>query len=213
VLASGGLDSSVLLAELARKERHVFPIYVRAGLRWERVEVAMLRKFIAALKRDNIEAVTVLDFPTGDITRDHWSVKGKVPGYRASVESNYIPGRNLSLLTKAAMFCARNRIGEIAMAPLQSNPFPDARPEFFRAFERAVKLGMELPLRVLTPFEGLEKSDVIRKGRALPLQLSLSCASPRGSRHCGACTKCAERVEGFRAARIDDPTRYAIKPV
>ncbi len=107
------------------------------------------------------------------------------------------------------MFCARYRIGEIAMAPLESNPFPDARPEFFRAFERAVKLGMELPLRVVTPFEGREKSDVIKKGRALPLELTLSCANPRGSLHCGACTKCAERVEGFRAAGVPDPTRYA----
>jgi len=169
----------VLLAELARKGRHVFPVYVRAGLRWERVELAILRKFIA-LDRGNIEPVVVLDFPTIDITRDHWSVTGKVPGYRASLASNYIPGRNLGLLTKAAMFCARNRIGEIAMAPLHSNPFPDARPEFFRAFERAVELGMELPLRVLTPFEGLAKSDVIRKGRALRLELTLSCANPRG---------------------------------
>ena len=211
MLASGGLDSSVLLAELARKGCHVFPVYVRAGLRWERVEVAILRKFIAALRRDNIEPVAVLEFPTLDITRDHWSVTGKVPGYRAALASNYIPGRNLGLLTKAAMFCARNRIGEIAMAPLHSNPFPDARPEFFRAFERAVKLGMELPLRVLTPFEGLEKSDVIRKGRALPLELTLSCANPRGSLHCGSCTKCAERVQGFRAAHIADPTRYARK--
>jgi 7-cyano-7-deazaguanine synthase len=209
VLASGGLDSSVLLAELARKGRHVFPIYIRAGLRWERVEIAALRKFTAALERDNLEPVGVLDFPTVDITRDYWSVTGAVPSYRASLESNYIPGRNLSLLTKAAMFCARNRIGEIAMAPLESNPFPDARPEFFRAFERAVKLGMELPLRVVTPFEGREKSDVIKKGRALPLELTLSCANPRGSFHCGACTKCAERVEGFRAAGVPDPTRYA----
>ena len=203
----------MLLAELARKGRHVFPVYVCAGLRWERVELAVLRKFIAVLNRDHsrdkIEPVAILDFPTIDITRDHWSVSGKVPGYRASLASNYIPGRNLSLLTKAAMFCARNRIGEIAMAPLQSNPFPDARPEFFRAVERAVKLGMELPLRILTPFDDLEKCDVIKKGRALPLELTLSCANPRGSLHCGACTKCAERAEGFRAAGIADPTRYA----
>jgi 7-cyano-7-deazaguanine synthase len=212
VLASGGLDSSVLLADLARKGRQVFPVYVRAGLRWERVELASLRKFIAALERDNIEPVAVLDVPTGDIMGDHWSVSGKVPGYRAAIESNYIPGRNLSLLTKAAMFCARNRIGEIAMAPLESNPFPDARPEFFRAFEHTVKIGMELPLRVLTPFEGLEKAEVIKKGRALPLELTLTCANPRGSRHCGVCTKCAERVEGFRTAGILDPTRYATNP-
>jgi len=213
VLASGGLDSSVLLAELARKGRQVFPVYVRAGLKWEKVELATLRKFIAALESDNVAEVAVLDFPTIDIARDHWSVTGKdVPGYRASLASNYIPGRNLSLLTKAAMFCARNRIGAIAMAPLESNPFPDARPEFFRAVEHAVKLGMELPLRILTPFAGLEKSDVIKKGRALPLELTLSCANPRGSMHCGACTKCAERAEGFREAGVVDPTRYARRP-
>jgi 7-cyano-7-deazaguanine synthase len=143
VLASGGLDSSVLLADLARTGRRVFVVFVRARL------------------------------------------------------------------TKAAIFCARKRIGEIAMASLQSNPFPDARPQFFRAFERAVQLGMELPLRVTTPFEGLEKADVIRKGRALPLQPTLSCANPRGSIHCGACTKRAERIEGFHAASVPDPTRYA----
>jgi 7-cyano-7-deazaguanine synthase len=53
---------------------------------------------------------------------------------------------------------------------------------------------------------------VIKKGRALPLQFTLSCASPRGSLHCGACTKCAERVQGFATAGIADPTRYARNP-
>ena len=205
----------MLLADLARKGRNVFPIYIRAGLRWERNEVAVLHRFVAALARrniDNIEKVAVLDFPTADVVGDHWTVTGKgVPGYRAALASNYIPGRNLSLLSKAAIFCARNRIGEIAMAPLHSNPFPDARPEFFRAFEKTVSIGMQLPLRVLTPFARLDKAGVIKKGRGLPLQLTLSCARPRGAIHCGACTKCAERIQGFRDAGIPDPTRYARK--
>jgi 7-cyano-7-deazaguanine synthase len=202
----------VLLADLARGGRSVFPIYIRAGLRWERNELAVLRRFVAALAKPNIEKITVLDFPTTDVVRDHWSLTGKgVPGYRAALASNYIPGRNLSLLAKAAIFCARNRIGEIAMAPLHSNPFPDARPQFFRAFETTVKIGMELPLRVLTPFARLDKAGVIKRGRGLPLQLTLSCARPHGAIHCGACTKCAERIEGFREAGVPDPTRYSRK--
>ncbi|HXN84664.1 MAG TPA: 7-cyano-7-deazaguanine synthase [Candidatus Binataceae bacterium] len=210
MLASGGLDSSVLLADMARKGRSVFPIYIRAGLRWELNEIAVLRRFISALAKPNIEAIAMLDFPTADVVRDHWTITGKgVPGYHAALASNYIPGRNLSLLSKAVIFCARNRIGEIGMATLHSNPFPDARPEFFRAFEKAVKIGMDLPLRALTPFARLDKADVIRKGRGLPLQLTLSCARPRGVIHCGACTKCAERIEGFRDAGVADPTRYA----
>jgi 7-cyano-7-deazaguanine synthase len=211
VLASAGLDSSVLIAELARRGRRVFPVYVRAGLIWERAELAMLRRFLQALGRRNIAPLTVLEFPVDDVAGDHWSVTGRrVPGYRAAVASNYIVGRNLALLAKTAVFCARNRIGEIAMAPLQSNPFPDARPAFFRAFERAALTGLGLPLKVGTPFLGMSKAQVIRRGRALPLELTLSCAQPRrGGIHCGACTKCAERIEAFAAARVPDPTRYA----
>ncbi len=213
VLASGGLDSSVMLAELARRGRHVFPVYVRAGLKWERAELATLRTFIATLPSSRIERVTELDLPMTDVTREHWSVTGRgVPGYRAKVESNYIVGRNLSLLVKAAIFCAHDRIGELAMAPLESNPFPDARPQFFRAVERAVLLGVGLPLRIRTPFAGMTKAQVIRKGRALRLELTLTCASPRGAIHCGRCTKCAERAQGFAAAHISDPTRYARRP-
>jgi len=38
--------------------------------------------------------------------------------------------------------------------------------------------------------------------------LTLSCTRPRGLRHCGGCTKCAERQHAFAAAGVPDPTRY-----
>jgi 7-cyano-7-deazaguanine synthase len=209
VLASGGLDSSVMMARIALSRR-VFPLYVRAGLMWEASELRTLKRFIRALALANIEPLTMLSLPMGDLAGDHWSMTGRdVPGYRAALSSNYIVGRNLTLLSKAAIFCARHRIGEIAMAPLESNPFPDARPEFFRAFTRAVELGVGLKLKVLTPFAGLTKADVVRRGAGLPLELTVSCARPNGNLHCGSCTKCAERVEGFSAAGVTDPTRYS----
>ena len=210
VLASGGLDSSVAMAELARSGRRVFPLYVRAGLRWESSELRVLGRFIRALGARNVGRVAVLDLPMKDIFGKHWSVTGRgVPGYRARLWSNYIPGRNLGLLTKAAIFCAQNRIGEVVLASLEGNPFPDARAPFLRAFERTVQLGLGLRLRVLTPLAGLRKADVIRRARALPLALTLSCARPRGALHCGRCTKCAERRRGFSEAGIPDPARYA----
>ncbi len=213
ILASGGLDSSVMLGIVARAGRQVFPIYIRAGLKWEPDELATLRRFVRALKLKNIAPIAVLKLPMGDLAGDHWSVTGrKVPGYQAAVTSNYIVGRNLTLLTKAALFCARNRIGDLAMAPLESNPFPDARPEFFRAFARAVELGVGLKLKVRTPFAGLSKGEVVRRGAAMPLELTVSCARPKGNLHCGACTKCAERVAGFIEAGVADPTLYARKP-
>ena len=213
ILASGGLDSSVMLGWIARSGRRVFPLYIRAGLAWEADELRILKRFVRALAMDNVEAVTPLKMPMGDLAGDHWSMTGRnVPGYRAALSSNYILGRNLTLLSKAAVFCARHAIGEIAMAPLESNPFPDARPEFFRAFARAVEIGVGLKLKVSTPFAGLTKADVVRRGAGMPLELTVSCARPKGGLHCGACTKCAERVEGFQAAGVPDPTRYARRP-
>jgi 7-cyano-7-deazaguanine synthase len=213
VLASGGLDSSVMLGVIARSGRHVFPVYIRAGLSWERDELATLRRFVRVLKLPNIERVTALTLPMRDLAGDHWSMTGrKVPRYNAALASNYILGRNFTLLTKAAIFSARNQIGEIAMAPLESNPFPDARPEFFRAFARAVELGVGIKLVIRTPFAGKSKADVVRAGAGMPMELTVSCARPAGIVHCGACTKCAERVEGFLEAGVPDPTHYARKP-
>jgi 7-cyano-7-deazaguanine synthase len=213
ILASGGLDSSVMLATLAQKGRSVYPVYIRAGLSWETSELATLKRFIRALRMDNIQPLTVLKLPMGDVSGDHWSMTGRnVPGYDASLASNYIPGRNLSLLSKTAIFCARALIGEIAMAPLESNPFPDARPEFFRAFAKAVELGVCIRLKIATPFAGMTKAEVVKRGAGLPLELTVSCARPKGAIHCGACTKCAERVEGFIEAGVADPSVYARKP-
>ena len=209
VLASGGLDSSVLLADLARRGRHIFPLYVRAGLRWEPEELFALSKFVKSLRGFRIAPLKILELPMTDVAANHWSVTGRgVPGYRAPSSSNYIVGRNLSLLVKAAVFCAYHRIGEIAMAPLDANPFPDAQPQFFRAVERAIALGIGLPLKIRVPFVGLSKAQVIRRGRGLALDFTLSCARPRGLVHCGACTKCAERRAAFTDAGVADPTKY-----
>jgi 7-cyano-7-deazaguanine synthase len=209
VLTSGGLDSSVMLARIAGKRPEVFPVYIRTGLIWEKNEIAVLRRFIRALAMKSIQPLTVLQMPMNDVAVDHWSMTGrKVPGYKAALSSNYILGRNLTLLSKAAVFCARNRIGEVALALLKANPFPDARPVFFDALSRAVDLGVGLRLTISTPWVGKSKPEVIALGRGLPMQLSVSCIKPRGAIHCGQCTKCAERVEGFRRAGIKDPTRY-----
>ncbi|HEY2662931.1 MAG TPA: 7-cyano-7-deazaguanine synthase [Candidatus Binataceae bacterium] len=210
VLASGGLDSSVLLATLAANYRRVHPIYVRAGLYWEQSEICALSRFVSAMNSPRVESAKVLELPMFDVSGPDWTTTGQnPPGYRAAVESNYIVGRNLTLLAKAAVYCVKAKIGELAMAPLQANPFPDARRKFFAAFEKAVELGTGLRLRIVTPFAVMTKAEVIALGLALPLQFTITCVRPRGFIHCGACTKCAERIAGFRAAGVVDPTRYA----
>lgn len=213
VLASGGLDSAVLLATLAR-EHEVHPLYVRCGLAWEGAEQVLLARFLAAIRTRrgaHVAPLVRLELPIAPLYgTTHWSVTAKgVPGRRAGLASNYLPGRNLLLASLAAVHCARRRIPTIALALLAENPFPDATPRFLRDLGRVAGRGLGLRLAVRAPFRHLGKPAVIRRGRDLPLGLTLSCARPRGLRHCGTCTKCAERQQAFAEAGVPDPTRYA----
>jgi 7-cyano-7-deazaguanine synthase len=131
-----------------------------------------------------------------------------VPGARAAFASNYLPGRNLLLVSIAAVYSARAGIGRIALALLRGNPFPDATPRFLRDAGRVAGQALGRRLVVRAPFRTLGKAEVIRRGRGLPLELTLSCARPRGTRHCGRCTKCAERRAAFVGAGVPDPTDY-----
>jgi 7-cyano-7-deazaguanine synthase len=213
ILVSGGLDSAVLCAEMARDVDRVYPLYVRAGLSWEAAEIHWLGKLLDVNPYRRCMPLTFLGLPVTDLYGNHWSTTGRgVPGYDTALDSNYLPGRNLLLLSKAAVFCAMRGITRIAMAPLGDNPFPDGRPEFFRSFERVVEVGLEARLSIEIPFRDLEKPEVIQRGRELPLGLTFSCIHPQGVAHCGDCTKCAERHRAFVESGVPDPTGYVRAP-
>ena len=209
VLISGGLDSAILLGEALRSCAAVHPLYVRNGLSWEPVELHHLRRFLEAVRAPALRPLTVLEMPVADLYGDHWSVTGRgVPGADTPDEAVFLPGRNVLLLSKAMLWCHLHGVPAVALAPLESNPFPDATPAFFTAFERVVNQAVEGSVRVLRPYLGLHKTEVMGRGRGLPLGLTFSCIRPAGGRHCGACNKCAERRRAFADAGITDPTDY-----
>ncbi len=234
VLVSGGLDSDVLLAEMAARYRRVWPIYIRQGLAWEDAELYWLRKFIKRLSRPPhpglgrpspiergrykpgeaaslvLRPLVILDLPMADLYGAHWSTGRKpVPGARTRDEAVYLAGRNMVLSMKAAVFAAMKNIPRLALGPLDHNPFPDARPRFLKKWGAALGLGLGARLRVIAPYRHLSKEQVIRRGKHFPLHLSFSCIAPKGSVHCGRCNKCAERRRAFKAAVVEDKTVYA----
>ena len=87
--------------------------------------------------------------------------------------------------------------------------YPDCRPEFYKAFESAARLGTEREISLTSPFEGVPKSDVIKESVRLgvPLERTWSCYL-RGPIHCGVCESCRNRKKAFREAGIADPTEY-----
>jgi 7-cyano-7-deazaguanine synthase len=209
VLVSGGLDSAVLLGRLLSDCPAVHPLYVRTGLAWENVELAYLHRFLNALAGPALKPLVIFDLPAGDLYDGHWSVTGHgTPDAAAPDAEFYLPGRNVLLLIKPMLWCHLHKVPAVALAVLAANPFPDATPEFFREFAAAVNRGINGSVRVETPYRGLSKVDIIRLGRGLPLEHTLSCASPINAGHCGVCNKCGERGRAFRAAGLPDPARY-----
>lgn len=214
LLASGGLDSSILLAHLAEhglgKARRVQPIYVRSDVVWHDAELAALGGYLAAVACERLEPLVVLDLPVADLYGPHWSVTGEgAPGASSADEAVYLPGRNALLMVKAAIWCRLHGIGQLALASLRANPFPDATSEFFADFQSAINRAMGGDLGIVTPFGELDKRHVMEIGRDYPLHLTFSCIGPRGGLHCGACNKCAERRRAFELIGRGDPTRYA----
>ncbi|HEY9788280.1 MAG TPA: 7-cyano-7-deazaguanine synthase [Candidatus Obscuribacterales bacterium] len=216
VLASGGVESAVLTLALAAQFEWVKPLYVRFGLRWEEAELQCLRRFLSATAHPRIAALTVLDLPITDLLSGHWSITGDgVPDDTTADEAVYIPGRNILFISKAAVWCAINRVRFLAHGSLSTNPFPDATEAFFSAAEEAAGLAMAQPLSLLRPFSRMHKKDVLDLGRNMPLELTFSCIAPvRVPAYpefvqCGRCNKCHERRVAFMEAGLSDRTTYA----
>jgi 7-cyano-7-deazaguanine synthase len=216
VLLSGGLDSVVLAAHEAAAAT-VQPVYVSAGLAWEAEELAALDRLLARPPlTQRLAPLARLECPVQDLyPPSHWALRGDPPGFDTPDEDVYLTGRNIVLLSKAAIYCARHGLTRIVIGPLAGNPFPDATPAFFAAMGHALSLGLAHSIAIDAPFAGLRKEDVIRLGRALgvPLELTLSCMNPQGGRHCGRCSKCRERRDAFRSAGEEDRTTYVNTPI
>lgn len=217
VLLSGGLDSAVLLAHEAARQ-FVWPVYVSVGLAWEALELEMVERLLAHPGlSERVGALSRVSFTMRDVyAPTHWAIRGTPPAYDTPDEDVYLTGRNLVLLSKAGVVAATKHASRIALGPLAGNPFPDARPAFFRAMAEALSLGLDQPMEVAAPFLEWQKEDVIRRGISLgvPLELTLSCMNPVAGAgvaplHCGQCSKCRERRDAFAALGLGDPAAYA----
>src|SRR5258706_6398065 len=181
VLLSGGLDSAVLVADEAASGE-VQPIYVSVGLAWESAERAVVSSFLAAANLNGrVRPLVSLGVDMRDVyAATHWAMAGTPPSYHTPDEDVYLPGRNVVLLGKAAVYCAAAKIDRLVIATLAHNPSHDATPEFREAMARALSLGLDRPLHIEAPYADTEKSAVIRRGAELgvPFELTLSCMNP-----------------------------------
>ncbi len=129
------------------------------------------------------------------------------------IPSTYVPARNIVFLSFGVSY-AEARGAEavfIGANAVDYSGYPDCRPEFFRAFGKAVEKGTKSgvrgkPVRILTPLIRKTKAQIIRTGTQLGVPYHLTWSCYRGGRKpCGVCDSCRLRARGFREAGIRDP--------
>ena len=176
----------------------------------EDAERKALDAFLSALNSPHVMPVTTLSAPVRAMYGDHWSVGADgVPGADEPDTSVFLPGRNILLIGLAAVWCSTHDVFCIGIGSLGGNPFSDATPDFFYKFAAALTSGLDHVVEVKAAFRELHKSDVIRRFKHLPLELTLTCMAPLDGLHCGRCNKCRERQVAFARSGVADRTAYA----
>ena len=222
VLVSGGMDSAVVLAIAQEQGFACHAMSVRYGQR-HTSELDAAERIARALDAASHKVVEVdlrsiggsaLTDPDIEVPLD-----SDADPLRDAIPVTYVPARNTIMLSLALgwaevlgatdIFCGVNAV--------DYSGYPDCRPEFIEAFEAlaniATKAGVEgAGFRLHAPLLHMGKGDIVREGLRLQVDFAetVSCyRADRDGRACGHCDACRLRAEGFAAAGVDDPTRYA----
>jgi 7-cyano-7-deazaguanine synthase len=130
----------------------------------------------------------------------------------SQIPVTYVPFRNAHFLAAAVSWAEVLGAEKILIGAVEqdSSGYPDCRPEFYRAYNEAIRTGTkEGRIEVITPLIGLRKAEIVSLGLELgaPLDLTWSCYS-REDRACGVCESCVLRMRAFAAAGAQDPIPY-----
>jgi len=222
VLLSGGLDSTVTLAQAISQGYRVTALTIRYGQRHDRE----LRSAKDVAKFYALEGHVVIDldlkaFSTSALTSRSVPVPERegAEGIGADIPPTYVPARNIIFLSIAAGICETIGADRIFIGAnsLDYSGYPDCRPEFFEAFQKALEVGTKTgvegrPIKVDAPILFLTKAEIVKLGKRLgaPMHLTWSCYKG-GVLACGRCDSCHLRLKGFREAGFEDEIGYEVR--
>jgi 7-cyano-7-deazaguanine synthase len=139
---------------------------------------------------------------------------------KAGVPSTYVPFRNGIFLSMAAAWGEVQNIQDLICGfnVIDSPNYPDTTGEFVSAMETAINLGTETALggkeafRVLAPFVGLTKSEIIQEGLSLGADYSTSISCYAGKEiPCLKCSSCLLRQKAWKETGKQDPLINRLK--
>ncbi len=220
-LLSGGLDSSTCLGVAVRDGFTCYALSFEYGQRHsvELQAAARISQLFHAIEH-RVAHIDLRAFGASALTADIAVPKSRTPDQMAhGIPITYVPARNTIFLAYALAWAEVLECSDIFIGvnAIDYSGYPDCRPEYIEAFEKMANLGTKAGVegrthtRIHTPLAKLGKVDIVRLGKEIGVDFSLthSCydPSPEG-RPCGLCDSCLLRREGFEQAGIADPLQY-----
>ncbi len=223
VLFSGGIDSTTCLASAIEQhgKDNVIALSLSYGQKHDK-ELQSARKLAKYYNVRHMEIDVAKIFENADcsllatsdkeIPKETYAEQLKTTQGRPV--STYVPFRNGLFLSVSASVALANDCSVIYYGihsdDSAGNAYPDCSREFNEAMNSAIFLGSGGQLRIVAPFVGMTKADVVKKGMELgvPYEMTWSCYEGN-EKPCGLCGTCRDRIKAFATNGITDPLMKA----
>ncbi|MBU3902172.1 MAG: 7-cyano-7-deazaguanine synthase QueC [Candidatus Thermoplasmatota archaeon] len=217
-LLSGGLDSATTFAIALDEGYDVYAFSFDYGQRHKK-ELEAAEKIAEHYKVKH--KIVKIDFSWAKSALTDKKIK--IPESRKNIGKNipvtYVPARNMIMLSFALAYAETINADAVFIGAnaIDYSGYPDCRPEFYKAFQKAAALGTKKgveskPIQIKYPLINMTKSKIIKKGIELgvPYHLTWSCYKGK-KKACGKCDSCILRLKGFKEAGYDDPVKYEVR--
>lgn len=193
LLASGGMDSTVLAYKLAKERKKVIVLFIDYGQHCRDKEYRTLLKVIPPEYINNVRVIRI-----GDVYKESNSrmiIEANLWEDSVVAEDMYLPYRNILFLSLASAYAQSMGIKDVFTAFINSNHAKeiDCSMDFFTKLESLLfEFGST---RINMPFRNMTKTEVAKLGLELgaPIEMTYSC-QVNAHMPCGACPNCVDRI-------------------
>ncbi len=223
VLLSGGLDSTTVLAIAKNLEFETYALSFSYGQRHE-IELESAKKIAKTfnVREHKTANIDLRIFGGSSLTSEIEVPKDQDVNNLKSIPSTYVPARNTIFLSYALAYAEVVGAFDIFLGvnAIDYSGYPDCRPEFINTFQKLADLATAAGAEnkgnftIHSPLIEMSKKEIIEKGIELGVDYSSthSCYDPiikDGRTYaCGKCDSCKLRLEGFKAAKVNDMVNY-----
>ena len=210
IIVSGGMDSITLLYD--KKDEIALGISFDYGSNHNAREIPFAQMHCERLGIKHI--VINLDFMHRYFKSSLLDGADAIPEghYEAdNMKSTVVPFRNGIMLSIAIGIAESHNLKKVLIANHSGDHtiYPDCRPEFIHAIDKAARYGTFINVSVSAPYTDITKGQIASIGKRLGIDYRETWSCYKGGVvHCGKCGTCIERKEALAEAGIEDPTVY-----